>query len=153
MILAGYTFGDWNTRNAGDADFAAAKIDAFGNPVWIYQVRSMSTAVGSCFSCAMHNLPCGEWIRAFSWDVCEIVFCKGGYRICHTCMHHNGQDGTNEVDSWNTAAAGDNGTIILAGYTAGAWNGLQAGSKDFAAVMLYADKTEKWRWQVFIAQQ
>lgn len=48
------------------------------------------------------------------------------------------------------------GTILLAGYTAGSWDGSNAGSseafspKDFAAVMLAANGTELWRYQVGI---
>lgn len=39
VFLAGTTFGDWNDTNAGDSDFAAAKLDADGNEVWRWQVR------------------------------------------------------------------------------------------------------------------
>lgn len=50
-------------------------------------------------------------------------------------------------------AVQSDGTILLAGYTSGDWDGLNAGGtlgspRDFAAVMLAANGTELWRYQV-----
>lgn len=40
------------------------------------------------------------------------------------------------------------GSILLAGYTAGDWDGVNAGGWDFAMVALTADGQEElWRWQ------
>lgn len=38
IVLAGYTRGDWDGQNAGEADFAAIKLDAEGNEIWRLQV-------------------------------------------------------------------------------------------------------------------
>lgn len=46
------------------------------------------------------------------------------------------------------AAVAQDGSIILAGSTAGDWNGSIVGTRDFAAVRLDVDGTELWRWQV-----
>ena len=40
VIMAGYTYGDWDGVNAGSADFVAVKLDAAGEEVWVWQVRS-----------------------------------------------------------------------------------------------------------------
>lgn len=39
IYIAGYTLGDWAGTNAGDEDFAAAKLDADGNEIWRWQVK------------------------------------------------------------------------------------------------------------------
>lgn len=42
-----------------------------------------------------------------------------------------------------------NGSVVMAGYTSGDWDGeVHAGGDDFAAVKLDADGNEVWRWQV-----
>lgn len=46
------------------------------------------------------------------------------------------------------AAAGDDGSFVLAGYTDGEWRDSFDDSFDFAAVKLDANGTELWRWQV-----
>lgn len=46
------------------------------------------------------------------------------------------------------AAAGDDGSFVLAGWTNGTWDEPSDDSFDFAAVKLDADGTETWRYQV-----
>lgn len=46
------------------------------------------------------------------------------------------------------ARARPDGSIILAGYTDGDWDGEVVGLSDFAAVALDEDGVELWRWQV-----
>lgn len=60
------------------------------------------------------------------------------------------QDGTSDVDGLAGAAVGDDGSIVLAGYTNGIWDeiGFTNDDSDFAAVKLRADGAEVWRWQV-----
>ena len=58
------------------------------------------------------------------------------------------QDGTEEYDVlWAIAVQAD-GSILLAGYTEGDWDGISAGGYDFIMVALSADGEELWRWQV-----
>ena len=38
-MLAGETYGNWGSDNAGAADYAAVKLDSGGVEVWRYQVR------------------------------------------------------------------------------------------------------------------
>ena len=38
VVLAGYTYGNWN-GNVGGGDFAAVKLDSEGNELWRWQVR------------------------------------------------------------------------------------------------------------------
>lgn len=45
-------------------------------------------------------------------------------------------------------AIADDGSILLAGYTTGDWDGENAGLQDFAAVKLDSYSNESWRWQV-----
>lgn len=46
------------------------------------------------------------------------------------------------------SAARADGSIVLAGYTTGDWDGAAAGITDFAAVAVDEDGEELWRWQV-----
>lgn len=39
VVMAGYTYGDWNATNAGSRDFAACKLDADGTLLWKWQVK------------------------------------------------------------------------------------------------------------------
>ena len=47
-----------------------------------------------------------------------------------------------------SVATRKDGSVLLAGYTWGDWNGTNAGGRDFAACQLDANGTEIWRWQV-----
>ena len=58
------------------------------------------------------------------------------------------QDGTTGNDVIYTAIATVDGSAVLAGYTAGLWNGTTNSSDDFAAVKLDSNGTVQWRWQV-----
>ena len=58
------------------------------------------------------------------------------------------QNGTSGDDSLFATAARADGTMVLGGYTQGAWSGSIAGGFDFAIVTLDADGKEIWRWQV-----
>lgn len=60
------------------------------------------------------------------------------------------QNGTDGRDAFPGAAMGDDGSVVLAGYTDGAFSGGSKGAEDFAAVKLSADGEELWRWQVNI---
>lgn len=51
-------------------------------------------------------------------------------------------------DVWWNAAAGDDGSFVLAGWTDGEWGDSFDTSLDFAAVKLDANGVELWRWQV-----
>lgn len=58
------------------------------------------------------------------------------------------QDGTDADDYTKNVVVGDDGSIVLSGYTEGDWNGLNAGEADFSAVKLDSNGAELWRWQV-----
>lgn len=58
------------------------------------------------------------------------------------------QDGTAEIDNLKGVAVQADGSILLAGYTAGDWDGISAGGYDCIMVALSAEGEELWRWQV-----
>lgn len=58
------------------------------------------------------------------------------------------QGGTDAEDGLYKCMVGSNGSIYLAGFTAGDWAGSNAGLDDFAAAKLDSDGNEIWRWQV-----
>lgn len=47
-------------------------------------------------------------------------------------------------------AALNGGSVVLAGYSEGDWDGVSSGGQDFAAVELDSDGTVLWRWQVIL---
>lgn len=58
------------------------------------------------------------------------------------------QNGTISADMFDAATMGLDGSVVLAGYTAGDWAAENQGGNDFAAVKLDADGTLLWQWQV-----
>lgn len=58
------------------------------------------------------------------------------------------QDGTIFEDDWESAVAGPDGSIILAGFTEGSWLTTINGLRSFAAVSLDATGTVLWSYQV-----
>lgn len=59
------------------------------------------------------------------------------------------QNGTiNEDKISAVASGGDDGSVVLAGSTAGNWDIVNRGYEDFAAVKLDANGTVLWHWQV-----
>lgn len=58
------------------------------------------------------------------------------------------KDGTEERDVLDGVAVGQDGSIVMAGSSAGAWTTKHDGLGDFVAVKLDANGTELWRWQV-----
>lgn len=64
--------------------------------------------------------------------------------------HFVPQDGTAGDDMLRAVTVARDGSIVLAGSTEGAWNGVSTASyynADFAAVKLDAAGTEVWRYQ------
>ena len=60
------------------------------------------------------------------------------------------QDGT-EAAAWDNiyaAAGADDGSVIIAGNSAGSYEDLNAGSYDFVAVKIDGDGNTVWKWQV-----
>lgn len=57
------------------------------------------------------------------------------------------QNGTSQDDEWEAAAAGVDGSIILAGVTEGDWVETNTGEGDFAALSLDAAGTAQWSYQ------
>lgn len=62
--------------------------------------------------------------------------------------HVPNQGGTSAEDDINDAASAQDGSIILAGGTYGAWSVTNEGDRDFAAVKLSSSGGILWRWQV-----
>lgn len=58
------------------------------------------------------------------------------------------QDATEEQDEIQAAAAANNGSVIIAGYTEGSYGAVNAGSGDFVAVKIDRDGNILWQWQV-----
>lgn len=64
----------------------------------------------------------------------------------HACLS---QGGTDTVDNMEAATFVEDGSVVLAGYTAGDWGMKNLGNYDFAAVKLSADTGEELsRFQV-----
>lgn len=71
----------------------------------------------------------------------------------HTCAaffhsYHHPQDGTAGEDRLRGVSVQADTSILLAGYTAGDWDGMNAGGWDCTLVALLANREEVWRWQV-----
>lgn len=61
------------------------------------------------------------------------------------------QDGSDYNDVFFAAAMGNDGSIVMTGYTDGSWNATNAGGDgtiDFAAAKIDADNGVLWRWQI-----
>lgn len=58
------------------------------------------------------------------------------------------QDGTKDVDSWESTITGTHGSVILAGFTRGSWGETIKGGSDFAALSLDATGMPLWAYQV-----
>lgn len=60
------------------------------------------------------------------------------------------QGGTAESDVCSAAVVAEDGSIVLAGYTVGSWDGSEAnaGEEDLVVVKLDKDGNELWHWQV-----
>ena len=58
------------------------------------------------------------------------------------------QDGTEEYDYIFAAAGADDGSVIIAGYTYGSYEDVNAGSSNFGAVKIDGDGNTVWKWQV-----
>lgn len=61
--------------------------------------------------------------------------------LCHA------QEGSTEDDLLGAIAMGENGSVVMGGFSAGDWDG-HSGGADFAAVKLDSDGIVQWRWQV-----
>lgn len=60
------------------------------------------------------------------------------------------QDWSTTTDTFVASVMGHDGSVVLAGVTAGPWRGSHAGGAfDFAAVKLDSSGDEVWRWQVW----
>lgn len=60
------------------------------------------------------------------------------------------QDGTEASDKIFAAAAVDDGSVIISGYTEGSYGAVNSGSTDFVAVEVDSDGSLVWKWQVRI---
>lgn len=60
------------------------------------------------------------------------------------------QGGTGEEDRAYGVFADDDESVVLTGFTDGAWSDVSSGETDFAAVKLDGNGTELWRWQVIV---
>ena len=68
-----------------------------------------------------------------------------------SCLDSPIQDGTDKDDIWRAVAMGEDGSVILAGYTCGNWVTTQVGECDVAVVKLDLNGTLLWTWQVTVA--
>lgn len=63
-------------------------------------------------------------------------------------MYFRRQDGTSGDDKLHAAATAEDGSVLMAGWTSGNWDGAKGGFYDFVAVKLDADGNVLWNWQV-----
>ncbi|CAM9931836.1 unnamed protein product, partial [Ascophyllum nodosum] len=150
VVVAGRTNGDWDGTNSGGTDVAVTKL-AVGNgtEVWRYQVGSdqddisKSVAAGSDGSVVVAGYTEGDLGGSNA----------GGTDFFAIKLHANGseawtwQGGTDGDDYMYSVVVGNDGSVVVAGYTAGSWACANLGEVDFAAVKLDKDGKELWRWQ------
>eukprot|EP00904_Undaria_pinnatifida_P006344 jgi/Undpi1/283/HiC_scaffold_1.g00279.m1 len=152
VVLAGYTFGNWTSAHGGDndTDFAAVKLDREGKYLWSWQNGTTGNdelygaANGRDGSIVLAGVTEGAWKGAHAGglrDFCAVKLDADGGEVWRW------QGGTTEDDIIRGVASVSDGSVVLAGYTKGAWIGANDGSYDFAAVKLDAEGTEVWRWQ------
>lgn len=58
------------------------------------------------------------------------------------------QEGTEAADYVSVVLVGEDGGLVLAGYSTGAWGQQNLGEEDFVVIKLDEDGSELWRWQV-----
>ncbi|CAM9254578.1 unnamed protein product [Sphacelaria rigidula] len=58
------------------------------------------------------------------------------------------QDGSDDLDEILGAASAEDGSVVLAGYTDGSYDGRSTGLEDIVAVKLDVDGELLWKWQV-----
>ncbi|CAN0306659.1 unnamed protein product [Ascophyllum nodosum] len=147
--MVGHTYSDWNGVNAGSLDFAAVKLNANGEDLWVWQDGTedddlLFTVVASeDGSVVMAGQTSGDFgsINAGLDDFTAIKLDANG------TMMWTWQEGSDSEDHIEGAAILERGSVILAGYTAGKWSGTSSGGNDFAAVELDADGSVLWRSQ------
>ena len=72
-------------------------------------------------------------------------------RAVNACTNHRRipvQGGTAFADVLSTVLVGEDGSVVLAGYTTGSWVDSNAGEEDYLVVKLDSDGNEVWVWQV-----
>eukprot|EP00904_Undaria_pinnatifida_P011787 jgi/Undpi1/7739/HiC_scaffold_23.g10212.m1 len=148
-VFAGFTEGSWISANFGGKDFAASKLNVNGTLLWKWQNgtefddRLNAAAVGEDGSIVFAGWSEGDWgsVNFGSSDFVAVKLDSNGKELWRW------QNGTDDQDEIRAILLGDDGSVVLAGYTHGNWSGLNAGEADFAACKLDADGREVWRWQ------
>lgn len=91
IFLGGGTYGDWNAVIAGDADFAAIKLDADGAQVWKWQVmdqQSFSALRIKILTCAAASFD-GRWCLWMALTSRSgFRFQQCGLECCNNPMFH-----------------------------------------------------------------
>lgn len=73
----------------------------------------------------------------------------GAVLVLLTTLYRCQKDGTGSgLSGFNAATALQDGSVILAGFSNGDWDGVNQGEYDSAAVKLSSLGVEEWRWQV-----
>ena len=146
-VLAGHTKGSWSTTNAGEYDFMVINLDMDGHILWEWQVRLLTE--NSSYSLAqisqirsVRMVPCCSFVVRVKRTgplsivvrfVSSLVRCK------------NVTVGDDRLSAGGVAS---DGSVVLAGFTTGAYAAENAGSGDFVVIKLDDRGKVVWTWQV-----
>ncbi|CAN0213505.1 unnamed protein product [Ascophyllum nodosum] len=148
-VLAGSTYGNWNTTNAGLNDFMVVNLDIDGYILWEWQ----DGTVGDDHIYAGGVAKDGSVILAGGTTGGYAAESAGSFDFLVIKLDGDGevlwtwQGGTNSSDVWYGLSVSEDGSVVLAGQTDGSWNATSAGVSDWAAMKLDAEGTVVWKWQ------
>eukprot|EP00904_Undaria_pinnatifida_P009181 jgi/Undpi1/5393/HiC_scaffold_2.g00674.m1 len=132
-----------------ESAFVVAKLDGDGDLLWQWEGGTGSADVGSALamwedgSIVLAGQTEGDWngTNLGSIDFAAFKLKEDG------TLQWKFQDGTNRTEYFTGAAIGEDGSVVLAGSSAGNWDGLKYGPLDFVAIKIDSWGAESWRWQ------
>jgi WW domain len=151
IVLCGLTKGSVIGSNAGNVDVAIVKLDSSGSEIWLHQAGTASDDIATAIavdpsdsSIVLCGYSYGSWIgsSAGSLDIFAIKLDASGSEV----WRH--QTGTASADySGGVAIDQSDSSIVMTGYTRGAFTGSNAGDIDVFAIKMNSSGSEIWRYQ------